>query len=216
MTNLTFAELTALMAVNGLVINDRYFVTDKNWTIIAISTSTYRIVVPIVTEVTKAELDALVAADELNQGLQYIVADLNWLLVATSNNTLLSIAPLVITNAVQKPNYIDSENIIWDSEIITADISATGGSPIEIIRPNGYLCDSIIFSSVCSGDSYLSNIGISTYMDTPLDELYTQKYPIKTINYDYNSGSEEISADGVGGIDNNTLRCVLCYKKAAL
>lgn len=87
MTNLTFAELTALMAVNGLVINDRYFITDKNWTIIAISTSTYRIVVPIVTEVTKAELDALVAADGLNEGLQYKVTDKNWLVIAKGVDT---------------------------------------------------------------------------------------------------------------------------------
>lgn len=88
MTNLTFAELTALMGVNGLTVNDRYFITDKNWTIIATTTGTYRIVVPIVTVLTYAELLVLIDNNALNQGLQYQLSDKNNIvLLATGANT---------------------------------------------------------------------------------------------------------------------------------
>lgn len=128
MTNLTFAELTALMSVNGLVINDRYFITDKNWTIIAISTSTYRIVVPIVTELTLSELNSLIAASELNEGLQYKVSDRGWLLLATGANTLSDIADkdFIISSGEELPAGVLPRKIYVDSGIRTDDISGEG------------------------------------------------------------------------------------------
>ena len=140
MTELTFAELTALIAVNGLVINDRYLITDKNWTIIAITTSSYRIIVPIMTEVTKAQLDALVAANGLNEGLQYKVTDKSWLLIAISNSLLMPINNILnIENGDILPIYIDSENInifIPTMGVIPPGLSSS--DTLEIIIPGGY------------------------------------------------------------------------------
>lgn len=80
--------------------------------------------VPIVTEVTKAELDALVAANELNEGLQYKVTDKGWLLIATSVNTLLDVDNIIrITNGDLLPSYIDSNQLIIDTGILTGDLS---------------------------------------------------------------------------------------------
>lgn len=144
MTNLTFAELTALIAVNGLTVNDRYYITDKNWTIIAITTNSYRIVVPIVTEVTKAELDALVAANGLNEGLQYHVIDddVDWLLLANSNNTLISIKGyLLIPLSYSFPEYIDCSIILIDSGLFSSSgRQYDSGEPFNIESiPDFYL-----------------------------------------------------------------------------
>ena len=170
--------------------------------------------VPIVTSVTKAELDALVAANGLNKGLQYEVTDKGWLLIATGTNQLISQQSLSISNTEVNLDYIYAENIHWDSGIITDNISSSGGNPILINRPDGYICEEIYFQSNCPGDSYLTSVGISIYIDPPIDEMYTQKIALSPNNLEIYSGTEQVSADGVGGVDGNTLRCIVTYKKS--
>lgn len=162
MTELTFAELTALIAANGLIVNDRYLITDKNWTIIAIATNAYRIVVPIVTEVTKAQLDALVAADGLNEGLQYKVTDMDWLLIATSNNTLTPLMGFIKINSGNEtirgggrllpiewvPDYILVDNILIDCGLIdTNGLSFADEISLLIETRGGFFLDMVYFSS---------------------------------------------------------------------
>lgn len=169
MTNLTFAELTALIAVNGLTVNDRYYITDKNWTIIAITTNSYRIVVPIVTEVTKAQLDALVSTNALNQGLQYRIVDTNidWLLIATSANTLkAATGSLTIQNGISFPAYIVSDFLFVDTGIINE--MNQPASTFDIEAPLGYVPNTIEISIISEGDlrTYTFNDQIITYQDT--------------------------------------------------
>lgn len=147
MTNLTFAELTALMAVNGLVINDRYFITDKNWTIIAITTNAYRVVVPIVTEVTLAQLDALVAANGLNEGLQYKVTDKNWLLIATGEALLKAFSGTIITANELLPAYIDTDIVIIDTGVITDNFQY-----FEIYRRDNFVFSDVFLDN--QGDAF--------------------------------------------------------------
>ena len=150
MTNLTFAELTALIAANGLTINDRYFITDKNWTIIAIATNAYRVVVPIVTEVTKAQLDALVAANGLNEGLQYKVTDKGWLLVAITDSTLSPISGILyINNEDIDISFIICDKIFINTGVIDTDISI---DPLTIYGKDGYESGVVKLMSYSTGN----------------------------------------------------------------
>lgn len=123
MTELTFAELTALIGVNGLTVNDRYLITDKGWTIIAIATNAYRVVVPIVTEVTLSELEALVDNSALNEGLQYKVTDKGWLLTAISSELLTPTkGSIIFSGNYVIPSYIELMVFFVDSGIITRNL----------------------------------------------------------------------------------------------
>lgn len=157
MTELTFAELTALIAANGLTVNDRYLITDKNWTIIAISTNAYRIVVPIVTEVTLSQLNALIAANGLNEGLQYHCVDTNidWLLLATGSNTLIAATgTLKLYNGSVLPTAISADIILIDTGVIDTDISMSTGNPIAVSLVPNYL-DKVEVDAVVDDAFYL-------------------------------------------------------------
>jgi len=216
MTNLTFAELTALMAVNGLVINDRYFITDKDWTIIAISTSTYRVVVPIVTEVTKAQLDALVADNGLNEGLQYLVTDKNWLLIAISNNQLTPISNVLeILNSDIYPAYIITETLKIDSGIIDTDISVLDtlviGFGISGFAPASIEITDIINNDILTFFNGFGNCfkGLPEAEPEPLTE--GSNYIFYPVNFFHVEGNRSIIAGGNG--NGNSCRFIVTWKK---
>jgi len=180
--------------------------------------------VPIVTEVTKAQLDALVAANGLNEGLQYNVTDKTWLLVATGVNTLTSHSgELTILNSEGLPEYIDTFNLIIDTGVVSANISALTGVPVVVnVDCSKYLIKSGIVKiltseDVCSKFQILDNLLNSEIIGCiALDyEFALNMSPVPLVmkaNYYPQEYPYKLSAEGIG-LSGTTVRVIIYAEK---